>query len=434
MVSVSLLVHLRIQPREFDLVIAYGGCPILYSKRGKRACSPIKALILLLALAQLSAACSTVQDSDPSREAAIRDSAGVTIATNAGQDRSLNWNFEPLFIFGSFDGGEDSFVRIPDHSISALPDGDILVLDFGARRILKFSSKGEYEATLVRGGEGPQELRRPVAMTVLEDQIIVLDPTRYGIVSFGLDGEFADHSEISVEFAARKIGHWSGHVLFSTLENYRSQADSVVERLFLHEDSKAPQELAAVSRPRPQMVRYPDCVSIPFDPLFSPQLTWASNGRRLVTSTREDYSLAIFESDGRRLLIRRDLNPREVDASIALRELGDGKEVTTPRGKCRIEPAAELEGRGYNDVLPVVDELAVSPSGEIWVQRRVFNGEAPLIDIFTREGAYVGTLEGEDDVFPGSFVNDSLILVKTADELDVEHVTAFRIDRTVEGE
>lgn len=345
----------------------------------------------------------------------------------------LTWSFEPLFVAGSVDGGEDSFVRIPDHSIAPLSNGDILVLDVGARHLLKLSSNGEYLATLVSGGDGPEELRRPVAMTVLGDEVIVLDPTRYGTISFGLNGAFEDHREFSTEFAARKIGHWDGRLLFSTLENYRSQADSVVERLLLRSDDEPPRELAAVSRPRPQMVRYPGCVSIPFDPLFSPRLTWASSGHRLVFSTSEAYSLTVSEADGSRRFVRRDLEPREVDAGIALRELGDGKEVRTPGGTCRIEPADELEGRGFNQRLPIVDELAVSPSGEIWVQRRTFKGEAPKIDVFAPEGTYLGTLEAEADVFPDAFVTDSLILVKTADELDVEHVTALRVHRTEEG-
>lgn len=304
--------------------------------------------------------------------------------------------------------------------------GDILVLDEGARRILKLSSNGEYIATLVTGGDGPADLRFPVAMTVRGEQVVVLDPTRYGTVSFGLNGAFAGHREFSTEFAARRIGHWDGRLLFSTLENYRSQADSVVERLLLRREGESPREFAAVSRPRPQIVRYPDCVSIQFDPLFSPRLTWASNGHRLVYSTGEEYSLTSSEPDGRRLFVRRDLEPREVDASIALHELGDGKEVRIPQGTCRIEPADELEGRGYNDRLPVVDELAVSPSGEICVRRRAFEGETPRIDVFAPDGTYMGTFEAKTDMFPDAFVTDSLILVKTVDELDVEHVTALR--------
>lgn len=390
------------------------------------------ALTLFLALALLSAACGTVRDGDSFQQAATRDSAGITIATNAGEDRLLNWSFEPLFVSGSLDGGEDAFVRIPDHSIAVLPNEDIVVLDVGARSILRLSSEGEYLATLATGGDGPEELRRPAAMTVVGDEIIVLDATKHGTVSFGLNGAVAGHTEISAEFAARKIGHWDGHLLFSTLENYRSQADSVVERLLLRAEGVSPRDFARVSRPRPRMVRYPDCVSIPFDPLFSPQLTWASNGHRLVTSTSEAYSLSLFDSDGSRLFVRRELDPRDVDASIALRELGEGREIRTPRGTCRIEPADELEGRGYNDRLPVVGELAVSPSGEVWVQRRVFHGETPRIDIFSPDGTYKGTLEAETDVFPDAFVADSLILVKMVDELDVEHVTAFRIHRAAE--
>lgn len=400
---------------------------------GSPASRPAEGLVSLLVLSLLSA-CGMVSDSDSPPPAATRDSAGITIATNAGEDRLLNWSFEPLFVSGSVEGGEDSFVRIPDHSIAPVPDGDILVLDVGARSILKLSSNGEYLATLVTGGDGPEELRFPVAMTVLGEQVVVLDPTRYGTVSFGLNGEFTGHHEFSTEFAGRKIGHWDGRLLFSTLENYRSQADSVVERLLLRRGGESPREFAAVSRKRPQMVRYPDCVSIQFDPLFSPRLTWASNGHRLVTSTGAAYSLALFESDGRRLVIRRDLEPRQVDASIALRELGDGTQIRTPQGRCRIEPADELEGRGYNDRLPIVDELAVSPSGEIWVQRRAFRGEIPRIDVFAPEGVYLGTFEAETDVFPDAFVTDSLILVNTVDEMDVEHVTALRVYRTETGD
>lgn len=50
--------------------------------------------------------------------------------------------------------------------------------------------------------------------------------------------------------------------------------------------------------------------------------------------------------------------------------------------------------RGFAEVVPLVEHVALAPGGGLWVQRRVpgVHGSGP-IDVFDSAGAYVGTLQ-----------------------------------------
>lgn len=364
-----------------------------------------------------------------SSQVVYRDSAGIRIAESSTIDRPLPWTFETKFVLGGLDDEAVSFVRVVDHSIKTLSGGGILVLDSRARQVLRFSADGTYLGAVLTEGEGPDEVRLPVAMMVVDSTLKILDPTRYGVLAFSLSGELLGSETLQQEFAARKIDRLGSGLVFSTLEGYRTPGDSVTERLLVKRGDQL-DAIASVRRPKPETVKYPGCVSVLFDPLFSPRLVWASNGTRLASSSSAQYSILVADSDGQRMIIRRNLAARQVDEAKALAEFGDGKTVTTPQGRCRIEPEDELEGRGFSPVLPMVDDLAVSPNGEIWVRRRVFAGEVSPIDVFSQDGGYLGTLQGEPTVFPNAFAGDSVILMKTTDDLDVEGVAAYRWSRS----
>jgi len=87
-------------------------------------------------------------------------------------------------------GGEDEdviFGRITD--IKSGPDGTIYVLDNQLCQVQVFSSDGQYLRSLSREGDGPGELRQPVEMAFLSDDILGIGMGFPGkVITLKLDG------------------------------------------------------------------------------------------------------------------------------------------------------------------------------------------------------------------------------------------------------
>lgn len=87
-------------------------------------------------------------------------------------------------------GGEDEeviFGRIVD--LSRHPDGTTYILDNQMCQVVVVSPEGEFLTNLSREGDGPGELRQPIGLVFLEDDVIGIGTGFPGkLVSFGTDG------------------------------------------------------------------------------------------------------------------------------------------------------------------------------------------------------------------------------------------------------
>jgi hypothetical protein len=86
-------------------------------------------------------------------------------------------------------GGKDGeILHLADATL--LPDGRLAVLDREASQLLVFSSERELESRWGQRGQGPGELRSPIAITSTADGVIVWDTDpQQTFVSYGWDGE-----------------------------------------------------------------------------------------------------------------------------------------------------------------------------------------------------------------------------------------------------
>lgn len=99
------------------------------------------------------------------------------------------------------------------------------------------------------------------------------------------------------------------------------------------------------------------------------------------------------------------------------------------QGPCTIDPGEMADGRGFAPVIPVIATVRTSPSGEVWVQRRVVGSdEEGAIDIFGEGGDYLGTLPPGAQMPLALLANDRVVL-REVDEWDVERVTIAVIER-----
>jgi hypothetical protein len=120
--------------------------------------------------------------------------------------------------------------------------------------------------------------------------------------------------------------------------------------------------------------------------------------------------------------IERNLPPRRVTTSIALRQLDDFS-----IGDCHIPAREALSGFGHAETISVIDDIRIAPSGDIWVRRSALAGEDEKIDVFDKRGEYRGTILNMP--FPAAFVTENLMVAISKDALEVPSITAYRIQR-----
>lgn len=91
-------------------------------------------------------------------------------------------------------------------------------------------------------------------------------------------------------------------------------------------------------------------------------------------------------------------------------------------------PADGVRATGYRETIPLIQELALAPSGELWVRRRTHNKASAVTDLFRPNGEYAGTLAA-DSPFPARFLGNDRILVVEKDSNDLARVSLFHVGR-----
>lgn len=116
-----------------------------------------------------------------------RDSAGVVIHTL--HQASMGREALPVAIAGNWEEPEGGFGRVVG---GALTDSDAFVLDAQTARVYRYSPEGELLGSFGGPGDGPDEFRQPVAVSVNQDTVVVADRQRSRMVRFSAAGAFVD--------------------------------------------------------------------------------------------------------------------------------------------------------------------------------------------------------------------------------------------------
>jgi hypothetical protein len=356
---------------------------------------------------------------------AIRvDSAGVELVTNAAPDRPLDVSFVREMEIGGDPSGPASFYQVYPAQVAATPDGGIAVLDRQGFQVTLFDSDGSPVVSFGREGDGPGEFRYPASIATLSDgSVSVYDYQKRALQSFTRDGAFVAQHGMTVPYnGIGMVGTPTGLLLLSQDVPRR---DGDFSRRVLHLSATDTVQVGPTSPSRALSIEYTSCgVRLAQPPLFASELVWASNGRGTAIVASAAYSIAIF--DGLQLVrvVRREIEPEAVTEQVLSRVLGDGERLEIAGVECIVPPAEVIEQRGHADSVPLVEALAVSPTGHLWVKRRTPGSEEGGIDVFDPSGEYLGTTSRESP-FPVTFLPDGKLVTIEADSFDIERVVTY---------
>ncbi len=356
------------------------------------------------------------------------DSAGVQIVRGPAADTALPWRLVELRRFGGADSGALAFTRVSRYSVATDGRASIAVLDRdNDNRIHVLDTNGVVLRSMGGSGGGPGETQFPNGLQMdATGAVSVYDESKSALVRWGPDGSPLPELRL---MTARGRSWGAPRVQGDTMWVLLSVNDSLnaVRRLerWTSTDTLLVDSTFSL---KPRMVMF-KCVGLALPPLFSPELEWAVNAGQLATTAQSRYVIDLREGGRLTRSIRRDIVPVAAHTTDARRLYPQGLKVRFgSSGEC-VTPSAEVgEKVGVAATIPVVRATVVAPDGSLWVERYTFQGETPAVDVFDRDGQYLGTLTGR--TLPLGFLgNDRVLFAIVNPDDDTTVIGMFRIER-----
>lgn len=392
--------------------------------------TPTLRLCLALVVLPLLAACAA--DADEPAGPQRTDSAGVEIVSNPGTDRPLGWQFREVARIGGADGGPEAFYQVYQASVAAGPDGTIYVMDAGNRQLRAFDDRGRHLWSAGREGEGPGEFRFPLSLwTGPEGTVTVLDAGRRAFIRYSPGGEFLDEEPQEGDlFGTAAAIPLEGVRLLSRRERLTDQG--VERRTLTRIQGSDTTALGRVEMPLEEAVQVNACgrpLYMQMGGFFAPPFQWTAREDRVAVAWGwAEYRVNMHRAGEMVQSVRRAGERPPVDREAIRADHPDGFSISVGGGEpCELDLDELMEKRGHGDVIPAVADLALSPGGELWVERQVTGTDHP-IDLFDADGAYLGTLPAGTP-FPAAFLHDGRVVTVETNEVDIPMVVVYRIER-----
>jgi hypothetical protein len=384
----------------------------------RRPTALTKALLACLALA-----CAAPDE--PDLAPARIDSAGVSLVLNSSTDLLLDWSFERILSLGGTDDGPDAFFRVFPTSIGVDSLGNLYVLDAGQFSVSVFDRSGRHLRSFGRQGQGPGEFGFPSDMAVTSaGEVAVHDFARRALVLFDAEGSYAGTFPLPGPLQRQVVLLEDGTIVAAVTEASPTAGSIDYRVLGLGRDTVEVARVRQLSATQPQMT---SCGPVGIPPYFGPRVAWAAAGNRIAFSKDATYAIHVTDGTGFERIWKRDLRPIRSTPELAAWEAAEGDSVRFPGG-CALSAEEAARQFGYHENAPLIQGLAVSPDGTVWVRRRTERPGQSQIDVMDATGAYLGTVP-EGSPFPALFSRVDEIITVERDELDRPRVVMYRIRR-----
>jgi len=397
----------------------------------------------LLAVLSLTAlACEPGRQSPPFLTTQIRDSAGIQIVENAQppDGSRLPWRVGPgpAVSIGAAEG-EEPYLLYGAMDAARLSDGRIVVANVGTNELRVFDASGTYLTTWGGRGEGPGEFRSLWRVGPWPgDSIVAWYAPRLGVSTFDAQGNYGrtlqfEHDEatpLMQRFRPEQATR-DGSILAVHMPE---DADTVVVQL---RDAKGGvrSSLGTHAGLEPYLHAEGTDQAMLFWKIFGRESVWTPWGDLVVIGHTSRYELTAFGVDGSLArIVRRDHalqspTPDDVEAYIE-------SQVAQSRLRAT-EPEKQRLRRQYQSV-PVAEHFPAFASvmsdavGHLWVGEYEFTEEERpprLWTVFDPEGRVLGFVETPEGLWIHEIGEDH-ILGTIFDELDVEHVQVWPLERS----
>ena len=383
------------------------------------------------------------------------------------EDRALDAAFEEVFRIGAIVGEPwEIFSTLVKTDFDAR--GNLYLFDGGTLagsptrlgmleqlRVLVFSAAGAFRHEFGRMGEGPGEFSWPNGYAVMRDGTTVVNDVRHGGYQlFDPSGTFIRMvrepdavgmtsriqrdprgGAVLAETSAMNMGSGTGWatrpVLRLALEGEIVRADTAAEGWL--PDRSAPAGASEAARSF-------GLGALTLPAVFEPELLFSvlPDGT-VVHSDSSAYRLSLTPPGARIVerVITRPISPRPLTAAVKEAYTKRRDEEMAARLRRADEAGRRLTVLGrsqphFYPVLPVIEALAATWDGRIWVQRRgdAWDGGGP-IDVLTPAGDYIGTFPAGSTAMPDAFGPDGLAAFIEFDEFEVASVVVRRLPAAV---
>ena len=386
-----------------------------------------------------SAACASGNAADVS----IRDSAGIRIVENPGDDARLpEWSLgaEPRVAIGVLEG--EPAYQLDQVRASVLHGDRIVIANGGSMELRVFDLEGKHIATGGRKGGGPGEFQAIRWMSRFAgDSVIIYDPNnrRFSIFSldatfgrsfapeeqfFGVGGRLADGSYVlapTMVFSSSdgpRNGLVRDSVRVIRVSATGGSPDTLVAMLggetFIQTQSSG-------GRVRSMWVR-----SAP----FAHSTTLAVGDSVFYTATGDRYEISAWRPDGTlERLIRRAVEPATVtQADIDRYKQQQLESARDDDDRRQLERT--LAEMPYPDRMPAHGPIRLDDDGNLWVtEYSPWTTEPTRWTVFDRDGRAIGTV-----TLPPRFavhqIGSDYVLGTIRDDLDVEQVVVYALARS----
>ncbi|MGI9625775.1 MAG: hypothetical protein ACR2QM_02985 [Longimicrobiales bacterium] len=371
----------------------------------------------------------------------FRDSAGVTIVENPAPvgDPRLPWSLsaEPQADIGTLDGPAPLQLFRALHS-TRHRDGRILVVNSGSQEIRSFDAQGNHLASWGGDGEGPGEYRLPLRVASWTgDSVAVWDTRLRRVTILSGDGTLGRTVDLGGEDLSGLVQ------LADPLPGGRL--------VLVHQDIMAVAPSNGVHR-NPTIASVLDATgeiqsSLPEQPgdeifmmlgdgsidvlrfAFAKSFVARAQGDRILFGPNDTFDLRLYTDAGElERIVRLGTPPRVVTDADWEAEIDR-----------RVEGAAEERRPGLRtlyaeipkpDALPAFADALVDPLGHIWanVFRPPVEPGPAVWAVFDPEGRFLGYVETPEGLILHQ-VGPDYILGHSTDDLDVEHIQLWGLDR-----
>jgi hypothetical protein len=276
--------------------------------------------------------------------------------------------------------------------VGILPNGNIVVLDTGNRRVLRFRSDGAYIGSFGSPGEEPGQFVTPLFLEVAGDRIYVLDSGLDRVTAFDTAGIFLSRFELDLAGLAGTmplfIAGGPDEVYLAGepvpfLEEARDTGEAVIYRV---DGSGAIVDTLALFLPSNWVRLEVEEGRATFaKPRLAPAPRLSATPGAAALSTGARYMIEIRGPDGS--LLRRVA--RQYENVVVTPEIRDSVLAELERLPNAL-PREALEQVPFAPVVPAVENLVMDYQGRLWVD--VYADAATRWDIFDAEGQFLGPL------------------------------------------